>query len=400
MLPNPTLTNPTMYVNLGLLYLAGMLLKHGAEVAIVDMRDKELDVNLIPVAKVVGFSATTGEIDYAKFLATKLDSFTIIGGPHATLMPEDCSKHFNHFDHVVIGEGEECISQIAKGAMNDSHYHPMPRITDLDALPFPAWKLMPSRRLFSTALFPGERYGKGDLGATIIGSRGCPYDCAFCGNYMRSPVVRRSPESITGEMLALREYYGVTHFRLEDDNISLNKEWLYELCTEISTLNVNWKCHTRADLVTEEVCAWLKDSGCEEVGLGIESADDKVLELMCKGITRRASEKAIRTIKGAGMRSKVYLVSGLPGETSQTVVDNMRFMYTTKPDKWTLSRFTPYPGCDVWRNPEKYGIIITDHDYSHYWNFPDQPVYELKDANATVLNKRYKKLYDWLVTNG
>jgi len=394
--PNPQLVNPTMYYNLGIFYLAAILKRAGISVHIADMRSsRKVDMDLIPPSKWVCISATTGEIGFAKQIAkgAKNGTKTVIGGAHATLLPKDCIKDFNY---VVVGEGEEVILPIILGKQSEQVVV-APRIEYLDDLPFPAWNLLPPEQMFSVALMPGERYGILKPAATIIGSRGCPFHCAFCANMLRIPVVKRNPERIATEMRMLKEYYGVYNFRLEDDNITISKPWLKELCKEIQEVNVKWKCHTRANMIDLDMCEWLKESGCVEVGMGLESADPQVLEMVCKEITVDDAALAVFNIQKSGMRAKVYLMSGLPGETNMTISRNITFMQNVKPNRWTLSRFTPYPGCEIWKDPKRFGVTILTKDFANYWNFPDTSIHELTMTNREALDKRYQRLYRWLV---
>ena len=390
-LPNPQLANPLMYSPLGVLYIASSLLLNGWKVAMVDMRDMEPDVNQIPESEFVGFSCTTPEVGYARKLSKELPhgTKTIIGGAHATLLPGDCEG----FDYIIQGEGEfitQWIPQKAPGVICGE------RILELDRLPIPAYHIIPTDRLLSKELFPGERYGKGKLGMTIICSRGCPYSCAYCGNLLRAPVIYNSPSYILAELRHLQYAYKVNYFRFEDDNITLNKDWIVEVCRMIKSLNIHWKAHTRSDLVDIDTLRIMREAGCEEMGLGVESADDGVLDLVNKKETAADHRVAVETIKKSGMRAKVYLMAGLPGETLETVELNKRFMMETQPDKWTLSRFTVYPGCDIWNEPGKYGVVITDMNFNHYWNFPNSSCHSLVDTSVEELDKRYKEFYSWL----
>lgn len=399
MLPNPQLVTPTMYYGLGIFYLAAVLRQKGMDVAIVDMRElKQVDADLIPSCKWVGASASTGEIGFAKQLARMVrnGTKTIIGGAHASLLPQDCAEDF---DIVVRGEGEQVIYDIVSGKEKSwVKTIEAPRILDLDDIPFPAWNLLPPERMFSLTLMPGERYGTLKPAATIIGSRGCPFRCAFCANMLKLPVIKRNPKNVALEMQLLKGYYGIHNFRLEDDNISVSKQWLKDLCQEIKPVVVKWKCHTRADLLDLEMCDWLRESGCVEVGMGLESADQKVLDLVSKGIHVDDAAQAVFNIQKAGMRAKVYLMSGLPGETEMTIRRNITFMQNVQPNKWTLSRFTPYPGCEIWKYPNKFGVKLDDNakDYGEYWNFPKTSIHELNNASRETLDSRYKKLYHWL----
>lgn len=394
-LPNRVLGSPTMFFPLGILYLGAVLEHSGYKVTIVDLSNNEADINLIPRASFIGFTATTGEIEDARMLSHKVKArdpkcLTLIGGAHASLMPENVKRDF---DVVVIGEGEKAVVRICNeqitGTLSEL------RIEDLDAIPFPAWHLVAPQRLFSELLWFGEKYGTGPRAASIITSRGCPMACHFCANILRSPAVYRSPENVAAEIKELRDHYGIYHFRDESDNLTLNKNWLFKVCDALRPLGCHFKGHTRSDLVDKEIVEALKSCGFEELGLGIETCDDTVLELANKRETSEDHYRAARIIKAVGLRLRCYFMVGLPGETNETIGLNKRFIREIRP-KWTLSRFTPYPGCAMWQDPKKFGLINTGHDFSNFWNFSEHPNHELVNASKEELDRRYKEFYQWL----
>ena len=182
-----------------------------------------------------------------------------------------------------------------------------PRIQNLDKVPFPAWDMV--QEPFSDTLFPGERYGHGKLAATLIGSRGCPFNCSYCGNVHTKPVIYRSANNIIAELKELMNR-GVRHFRFEDDNFTILPEF-DKLCDGIEKLSLHYKCHTRSDLLSEEKAQKMAQSGCEECGLGVESADNRVLEVNNKRETAADHLRAISILKKANIRVKAYFVMGL-----------------------------------------------------------------------------------------
>ena len=384
-----------MYQPLGLLYIAAAAKEACRTVKFIDCREGEKYKETLPLemqqSRYVGFTATTPELAFCIEWAKRCYNATIIGGPHATLRPQDCE---GHFDYVVVGEGEQVIRAILADyyEVQPRTIRP-PRIKNLDDVPIPDWEITGNG--FSPTLFPGERYGLGPPAATMILSRGCPFSCAFCGNWLRTPVVYRSVENIEKEIDYLVGK-GVQHFRFEDDNLTIHPD-LKDLCKMLQSKAIHFKAHTRSDLVKAPIMVMLKEAGLEEFGLGIESADDDVLMLNRKKETVAQHLEACRIIKKAGIRLKTYFMSGLPGETGQTLQLNMEFVRKAKPDKWTLSIFTPYPGCDIFASPEQYGVHIIDKDLSHYWNFPDAFTYELDTADREILERRYRRFYKWLV---
>lgn len=360
-MPDLALATPTMYFPLGVLYLAAVVEEAGYTVEICDFREGIKDV---PKSKYYGFSCLTPHINQAKALAKAVGGYTIVGGTHPTVYPEDC---LNSFDYIVRGEGEEAILEILSGKVQGEILN-APRIKDLDKIPLPAYHLVD--RAFSRTLFRGERYGEGEYSAPMITSRGCPQTpaCSFCPNMLQTPVTFRSIENIWLEIADLKTEWGITNFRFVDDNFTIHPKF-EELCKALGRMNIKFRCHTRANFMSQEKADLLKEAGCEECSLGLESADDYVLQLNNKKMTALDNGIAIWKLKEAGIRSKVYWMSGLPGETGETIARNMDFMRIYKPDKWTLSCFTPYPGCDVFENPDKYGVEILNENFDNYWNF-------------------------------
>lgn len=384
-LPDWIDNSPTMYFPLALTYLAAVTKQAGYDVEIVDCRE---GIKPLPDARFYGFSCATPQINVAKEWAKSLKGQTIIGGAHPSLLPQDCIRHF---DYVVQGEGEQTILEIMKGQ------HPKgiiisKRIKDLDSIPYPAWDMV--AHPFSDTLFPGERYGKGELAATIIGSRGCPYHCSFCGNIHLAPVTFRSLDNIVGELKELIKR-DVTHFRFEDDCFTIHPDF-DNLCLEMARLKIHYKCHTRSDLMKPDKADLMFYSGCEECGLGVESADDEVLRVNNKREVASDHAAAIKILKDAGIRVKTYFVMGLPGETDKTLEINKQFVIDTQIDKWTISTFCPYPGCPVFKSPGKFGIEILNKDFSLWWNFSSSYNHIIYGQTLEQMWARYKAFYDWL----
>jgi hypothetical protein len=87
----------------------------------------------------------------------------------------------------------------------------------------------------------------------------------------------------------------------------------------------------------------------------------------------------------------------LPYETWETVNRVKMFMSTTEPEKWTLSVFCPYPGCDIYRNPEKYGITWMERDFSKYWLYQEESMIATEVASREELTAHRADLYAWLL---
>src|SRR3989304_4709347 len=124
---------------------------------------------------------------------------------------------------------------------------------------------------------------------------------------------------------------------------------------EIRDLKISWICITRCDTVDREILKEMKLSGCVEVHVGVECFSDRILALMNKRITEEILERGCVLVKEAGIRLKTYLMTDYPGMAEEDREKTIRFVKRVKPDKFTLSRFTPLPGSAMWGKAEPKG---------------------------------------------
>ncbi len=415
--PNPILYNPTMNVPLGVLYLGAAIDKEGHDIYMTDMRAEHgLNFNLIPRGyDLYGVTSTTGEYYYAKELSKYLktkekDAIRIIGGPHTTHKPVETLKDTD-YDISVIGEGENTVIEILEekdlynikgiafkdnnSSCNITVNEKRELIKNLDTIPFPARNMLPYDHIFSPELYYGERYGSGEIGTSFITSRGCPHNCSYCANWDRG-LRLRSIENVIKEIQECINLYKCRHFRIVDDEFGIPEKRGIKLCEEMESLDIKFRTHTRADAATPELIDALKKAGCEELSFGIETPDESLLKLANKKQTLQQCKTAIKIAKDAGLRVKTYLMVCLPGETWDSINKVKTFVTDSKPDKWTLSTCIPYPGCDLEKNPSKYGIRILEKDYSKYWLYQDDPMFETDVATISELKEHRIELMKWL----
>jgi radical SAM superfamily enzyme YgiQ (UPF0313 family) len=251
----------------------------------------------------------------------------------------------------------------------------------------------------SQELWGGYRFGTGPIATTIITSRGCPFNCAFCANISQAPRYR-SPKNVIEEIKYLIDNYNCKHYRFIDDHLTQNKKRLEELCYLLEPLNINFRCTVRSDSIDNKTLENLRRGGCKELGIGVESADNVVLKLVNKKETVEDHIRAIKLIKAHGIKSKVAILCGLPGETWKSIELTKEFFKTTQPDKWTINLFTPFPGNDIRNCPEKYGVKILKKDWSKYiQTYPTQSVIETNVASNKELREHFTHLTKYLESN-
>ena len=138
----------------------------------------------------------------------------------------------------------------------------------------------------------------------------------------------------------------------------------------------------------EEIVKLAAESGCKELALGVESADsDLVLEISNKPSKSIDANKAyIDLLKRHGIRVKICLIFGLPGESRNVVDRTIRFLEDVQPDYVSLSGFDPVPGSPFFQAPEKYGIKWIDQNLAHHAHL----IYRFGDEEQVGLPFEYE----------
>jgi len=359
---------------LGLMYIAGVLEKNGVDVSINDLASKKKEEwsEAIDDADIYGMTIFSASLNTSREIARVIkqknnNAIVVAGGPHPTSLSEDTSK-FPEFDNIVTGEGEiaflDFIKNAEKGIKNRKIISAK-TIENIDSLPEPARHL--------TDMLSYTREVEGKKATSIITSRGCPYSCSFCCKDVHGRKVRyRSTENIIKEISRIRKDYDINSFIFYDDIFTLNRKRLPILCKELEKMDLTFRCNGHAGINTYDDYVLLKKAGCQEIAFGIESGSQKILDKINKNTTVQQNIETVTTAKQAGLLTKAYLVVGFPGETQETIDETKKFMDTADPDKFTLFQFVPLPGCDVWKNPQKYGLTEVNKDWDQFFNIAGQ----------------------------
>jgi anaerobic magnesium-protoporphyrin IX monomethyl ester cyclase len=155
-------------------------------------------------------------------------------------------------------------------------------------------------------------------------SRGCPYDCYFCGDTVFNKQRKRwrPVENIRAELADLQRLYGVRSVFVYDDEmvgVKMQDGWLTALADAIGPLGLTYKTQGRCSerWVTDEVCQDLYRSGCRVVMWGCESFSPKVLKRIGKGTTIADNWHTLRAAKRAGLKNWVFSMVGQLEETDE-----------------------------------------------------------------------------------
>lgn len=355
---------PTRAQPLTQLYLATLLKEQGVDVELTDLRGgpdwenpkiiKDADAYLYTVAS-PDKKEVDGIIQDIKQHGQK--GLHIAGGPHPTIMPADSE----HFDSIVVGPGEEALKQIISDFPDVKTAYKVPK-KSASEYPFPRREFLPKDKIVNDELFKTRQ----TKSTTAQFSFGCPYSCSFCANYGDKKTSRRSLESIGEEIDYLKSDYQINGLSLQDEVvIPANKQQAEEFFELMKSKGIYWRGQTRA-LCDTSILKRAKESGLVELSFGLESADQDVVDMTNKKINIVDVEKSLQACKNYDIKTRVYLLNGLPGEKKDIVAKTIAFIDKNKPDNVLLSSLQPYPGSPIEQNPEKYGIENVSTEYDQF----------------------------------
>jgi radical SAM superfamily enzyme YgiQ (UPF0313 family) len=413
------------YAPLNLLYIASSLEQDSHQVQIADLNATLIDDRAVETL-INGSGADIFAFPYFSEIAKQnlwlselcrqanSNAVIVMGGPGASPIPDQCLEQFSAVDVIVRGEGEETMRELAqrveqkrplascaglsfRSADNQIIHNPSRPVNEnLDSLPSPA------RHLVQDIYKNGEYYAlleaERPVGG-IVTSRGCPFSCGFCYNTVRSYRMR-SPEHIVDELVYLRSEFGVSFVEFNDILFTANRkraERVFELLIK-EKVGIRFAFKARAPEVDDYFVRLAREAGAVQIGFGVESADQSILERMNKKTTVEQCAKAIATVRRAGLRCHNGFVLGYPGETQESIRKTVNFIVATKPTTVTIDVLLPYPDTPVYHEARADGTLVGDwspqmHEYPWVKLPWTESRNDLEKARAWAMNRVFFRPY-------
>jgi len=367
--------DPGAQVGLGMLLLATYAKKLGASVKVINAQSKTIEeaCEAVPNCDFLMMYGCMVDQHIVEDIALRIEAekkarYICLGGPIA----------YGHYikvkgiNYIVDGYGEDFIYAMLEPS-NIATFNPAELRHNINYYPFPDRSLLKGK--YGGKIFKGDGLTY-DVSTTLLTSRGCKFNCAFCFSGDNSFFEEYSIERLGAELESCTRL-GIYNIRISDDNLVANTDRLHALCSLFKDAGIRWRGSIRVvpnDLYLYEM---MKDSGCEELSFGIESGDQKVLNLLNKGATVTQNTKAIVNAKRAGILTRALMMMGTPGETKNTIHHNMSWIEAARPDVVSLKMFVPYPGTAIYHSPKVYNcnihLPIIDANNSAYRPDHSQP---------------------------
>lgn len=406
-------TNDYTLPVLGMAYIATYAQRAGFNVGVLDAEAHGLGItqtarlvnDAAPRWAALNLLAPTYEMSAR--IAAHLDPSIalMVGGHHAKAMPDRvlADPRMANLRALVLGEGELRVAALledeqrrrelpgviwrdrllgtrATGIPTDPKLNARMLGPDINALPYVNRAFLPQDPYQAAPTETDRRLGtsrgtpllkraarSGHMEANIVGSRGCPYNCTFCGAAVSANpdvMIRvRTPEDIIGELDHLHDQYGVSAFRFVDDLFLGVGRVIEEQMAAFTRHTVGeryvWDATGRInvlDRVSDSGLDRLVTNGLREVALGIESGSDRILRSMDKRIDAEMTERVARRLVKHGIGVKGYFILGFPGESDDDIkatvrhIRNLWRIADNNPGdvRASVFEFRPYPGTPVW----------------------------------------------------
>lgn len=390
----------TLYYPYWLAYATGVLEREGHQAKLVDAAAANYDLSnvlreadeLRPDVIVVDTSTAsfyqdvqTGEALKARFPGSRL----VMVGTHVSATPEESldrsreilavtRKEYDYSlrDLVAALDGGTDLAKVDGISFRGDdgtvvHNPDRAMITDLDELPFVA-------EVYKRHLDPWiENYFYAITRhpvMSIISGRGCPFKCTYClyPQTMHGHSYRyRSVENVVAEFEYIKyNFPRVAEIFVEDDTLTVNKKRCRELSEELIRRNVNmtFTCNSRAD-IDAYTLQMLHKAGCRLLCVGVESADQEILDNVQKRITLDKIRTFMKDAKSAGLMVHGCFMVGNPGETRETLQKTLEFAKELNPDTAQFFPLMVYPGTKAYEWAKEQGYLSTTR-YDE-WLTPD-----------------------------
>ena len=360
---------------LGLGYLASTI-KDFAEVKILDCIKENYSVKDFEkfIYKnnydFIGFQCYTVDLNVVKELVKISKRLLpkakiIVGGPQPSLDPINTLKYLE-IDYGFCGEAEigfpmliqnKPLSKIP-GLIYKNKVNPNKLVENLDDYQI-GWEFF---NLESYPLAPHGAFCKQYPTAPLIITRGCPFQCTYCGAHLISGrKIRSHSVDFTIKQIEFLHKKGIKEIHIEDDNFTMKRDFVIKFCNKLIQKNLGitftFPNGIRLDTLDIEVIRLLKKAGLYSTSVGIESGSDRIRKLMKKNLDTKTIKDKLNLLKKEKIDIIGFFIVGYPGETEDDIKKTIDLACSLPLKRATFSAFKPFPGTVIYDELVKKGEI-------------------------------------------
>jgi anaerobic magnesium-protoporphyrin IX monomethyl ester cyclase len=403
---------------LGAAYICSTIKKAGCSVVIYDQNLSQCPIKEF-VEKynpdICGITAMISQFEQVNALtkevkSVKPDISVIVGGGLASAVPEFMLRE-SQVNICVVGEGEVTTRNLINGLKNGNDLGrikgicfkyrdqiiktpPQDTIFDINSDHYPDWGSFDINAYSRSGTFG---FNPGIKTMDMITSRGCPYGCTYCFHGIFGHKFRaRDADLVINEINMLREQYGINGFIFRDDTFVLDRNRVIRLCERLIDMNkaIFWACNGRVDRMDSEMLGLMKRAKCITIGYGIESGSQRMIDLMKRQMDIGQAKQIVWETSRLGIRPKVFLMMGMPGETEESLRDTVTFCKDTRVSA-ELFIATPIPGTALYSELASKGKVAGEGEIVKRWVDWSRTVVvnmtDLSDGKLLTLKRKCEK---------
>jgi radical SAM family protein len=233
---------------------------------------------------------------------------------------------------------------------------PRARVRDVDALPWPAWHLVPTLSVYLDNHFGFEEQNRRAM--PLLATRGCPYRCTFCSSpsMWGTKWLARDPRDVIAEIKHHLREYRIEHVEFYDLTAVVDRRWILAFTALLTAerLPITWRLPsgTRSEALDDEVLRAMVASGCEAIVYAPESGSPRTLARVKKKVVPERMLRSMRSAVRAGMHVRGHFIMGMPGQAPSEIAETFLFIAKMA---WIGVHdvnsyfFYPYPGSEMFR---------------------------------------------------
>ncbi|MDI6902787.1 MAG: radical SAM protein [Methanocellales archaeon] len=403
---------------LHLAYVAGLLRANDFDVSIIDCIAEELSpedmfarINKISPDLIVSSTCTPTFVSDVQMTRRIKENFPEVKiclfGTHVSVLPYEALRD-KSVDFVAIGEAEKTVLELCQKLEEDGKNlsgvkglgwkngdeikinEKRELIKNLDELPYPARDLLPNVQ-YRPVIYKKLPF------TTVYSSRGCPYDCIFCGSsIMFEKVWRpRSPENVVAEVKHVMDDFGVKEIFFNDDIFTMSKARTKKICQLLKELDSGmiWGCESRVDTLDKEMLDAMSEAGCYKITFGTESGSQFILDKMKKKVTVDQIRDVFKATKDAGIQANASFLMGMPWDTKETIMETIEFAKEIEPNHVQFCVATPFPGTELYEVAKEEGCLMGEDWEMYDLHSPEGGVCRTKTLSIEDLSYYLKKAY-------
>jgi len=387
-LPDYVLENQFSNTPEGVFRIHALVKMAGHDSQLLDLRNCRNDYEMECVVKIFVdskfdiclVSATTAQGNvlnsFTKSLKAKFpNKLIVLGGTHVNAISNSMGWHADYLEilhpnvdcfavgyYWTVAHIKKLISQMGKGAIIR---HDGTKTKDI-ILRLPYEDLQNN----SVSRGGGIIHRNGDceemLSQNMLFSVGCAHKCSFCFNEFTCQS-RSKPSDVLLEISRRITRYGINAIKINDDDAFNNLKWNEKFIEQSRAWNMpmRYLASTRANVNKNkkklQQLVELNVLGLSVLGIGVEWADDRVLEINNKRVTVKDIKQSIELLSSySDIEILLYSIFGLPGMDDRAVDNMMEFIQWCKGKvkHISMTNFVPLIGTDIYENPEKYGMEL------------------------------------------